>query len=152
MGRMYSAVFDNIAQSAAGDIIEIASAAAKVVIIHSIFYGQEDDYGDASADGGRLTLQRATTSGSGGTVVTGLPLDPGDAAGSATVERNNSTPAATLTLLVGETFNWQAGWFYKPTPEERVVLGGADIVVLRLEDTPAVSHNTSLTLIYEEIG
>jgi hypothetical protein len=152
MGRTYTAAFDNVAQAASGELISITCAAAKVICVRSIHYSQEDDYGDTNADGGRITIQRAGTVGTGGTTVNANPLDPGDAADSATVSRHHSSAGTTLTLLVAENFNWQAGFFWDPVPEDYIWLGGSDILVVRLEDTPGASHNTSMTVTFEEFG
>lgn len=159
MGRMYSAVFEGIVQSAgdAGpdDILQIQAPSAMSVVIHSIFYGHggaTESVGDANADMGSVVLYRAGSAGSGGTSVSANPLNPGDAADSSTILRHNSSEASSLTALVAETFHWQAGWYYKPTPEERIVLGGSDVLVMVLEDTVAATMSTSCTMIFEEIG
>lgn len=153
MGRMYTASFNSKAQAVTGDLMDIASAGAAVTIIHSFFYGQHTDAGDAQAEMMRISISRYGTTGSAGQSVTAQPLDPGDAAFSGTVKRSLITNAATtLTVLVEETANVQAGWFWKPIPEERIVLGGGDGIVVRLETTPADSITTEMTAVFEEIG
>jgi len=153
MGRLYTAGFANVAQAAAGDLMQIVCGADKIITIHSIFYGQEDDVGDDNADMGRVQVVRASTAGSGGTSVDAEPLDAGDAADSATILRHNSSAAAgTVTVIETETFNWQAGWFFKPTPAEHPIISGQGVLVVRLENTPAASHQTSMTIVFEELG
>lgn len=153
MGRLYTATFGNISQSASGDLMQIVCGADTVIEIHSIFFGQDDDVGDANADMGRVEIVRASVAGSGGSSINANPLDAGDAADSATILRHNSSAASgTVTTLETETFNWQSGWFFKPTPAEQPVISGQGILVIRLADTPVAAHITSMTIIFEEIG
>ena len=153
MARMYSAVFENIAQAASGDLIQVTPGSGLTVVLHSIFYGQDDDAGVDNADIGRIEICKAIINGSGGTTVNAEALDDGDQADACTVVRHRTTPAASTTSLIIETFNWQAGWVYRPLPRERIQVRGTSAhLVIRLRDTPATSHQTSMTLIFEEIG
>jgi hypothetical protein len=152
MGRKYALSFDNIASTAQEDLFEIAAATNTVVRIISCVITQNFDEGDAEAEMLSLEWFRATGSGSGGSTMTAQALDPGDAAASFTAERHNTTAATGKTPLLTEAFNVQAGYYHRPTPEEYIVLGGTDIVGLRLNETPADSISLNLAMVVEEIG
>lgn len=154
MGRKYSAQFNNVAVSAAQDLFEINAPSTKSVILHSVFVGQASDAGDAQAEMLRiLIIAAASTSGSGGSTPTAAPLDSGDAAFGGTVEVNNTTVATGGTPITkhADCFNVQAGWVYRPTPEERIAIPGGGRLVINLP-APADSLTMSGTAIFEEIG
>lgn len=154
MGRMYTASFTGTSVSALQDLFEINAPSDAVVVIHSIRLGQSSDAGDAEAELLRVVLSRSdtTTPGSGGSAVTARPHEVGDAAFGGTVEKNNTTQAATTTGILADTWNVQAGWFYQPTPEERIVLSPSGIFVVELPAAPndAITMEGSITI--EEIG
>jgi len=152
MGRLYSASFDAVAVSAVQDLFEVSAPADAVVVVHSVWVGQTSDAGDAQAEMLRVTIERAATSGSLGTTPTARPLEVGDPAFGGVVEANNTTRAGTLTLLQSLPFNVQAGLFYQPTPEERIVISPSGILVVGLPAAPADSLTMSGTIIFEEVG
>ncbi len=154
MGRFYTAAFDGIVQSAGGNLWEFQAASDKPTRIHSIFYGFSEYAVAPSTPGdlGQLLLQRMSGSGSGGTVVGANPLDPGDATDGATFTRHRTGTIATPTEIFSETFNWEAGWFWRPEADDPFDLGGDDVLSLDLT-TPVVEEvTTSMTLVFEEIG
>lgn len=151
MGRFYSASFGNRTFTAAGDVMDIKSAAAAVTIIHSVFVGQSTRKGDAQAEMWRMSISRYGTAGTG-TAITPSPLDPGYAAYGGTVRKHSATGATTLTELVSEAMNVQVGWWWKPAPEGRIILGGGDGIVVRLESTPIANSKVDATVVLEEIG
>src|SRR5690348_7903210 len=111
-GRMYTAVFKDIAVTAAQDLFEVAGPSDAVTIIHRVLLTQSSETGDAQEEMLRLTTNRgvgAVTSGSGGGTVTPQPVSDGDAAYGGTVERNNTTIMATGSGAVEadlEAFAW----------------------------------------------
>lgn len=157
MGRMYTVTFENVAVTAAQDFFELSPADDKPVRIHSIYLSQSSDMGDVQEELLRVTIKRGhTSSGSGGSAFTPLPLESsaGAAAGAA-AEINNTTiaSAGTAVALHAETFNVRTGWVYIPTPECRPGASQANTtLVVRLEAAPADSLSMSGTLIFEELG
>lgn len=152
MGRMYSVTSSAAALVTAGDVMEINAPTDAVVILHRVFFGQDTDYGDAQAEILRIQLNRATTGGSGGGTPTANPLSAGDSAFGGTCESFNTTDATTLTTLIDEAFNVQAGWLYDPTPEERIEISPGERIVLFLEKAPSSAFDAVVTMIFEAVG
>ena len=154
MGRMYTAIFAGVTVDQIQDLFELNAPSDAVVILHSITLGQDTDYGDADAEGLEVRISRATGSGSGGTAPTARPHEVGSPAFGGTVEVNNTTQATGTTELYVDVFNIQAGWQYRPTPEERFVLSPSGRLVLELttdpQDSAGVVMSGSIT--FEEIG
>lgn len=154
MGRVYSASFENVTVSASQDFFEILPATQKPVILHACYLSQSSDVGDAAEEMLRVKIIRGhTTSGSGGSAINGVPLDPDGAADAATVEANNTTIASlgTAVDLHADAFNIRTGWVYLPAPEDRPVVKNAETLVVRLMAAPADALSMSGTIIYEEI-
>lgn len=86
MGRMYAVTFENVAVTVAQDLFEISPADDKPVLIHAVYVSQSSDMGDVQEELLRVTIKRGhTTSGSGGSSFTPVPLQSssGAAAGAA---------------------------------------------------------------------
>lgn len=157
MGRLYAVCFENVAVTAAQDLLYIAPADDKPCIIHEIRLSQSTEIKDAEEEQLRLKLVRGhSTVGSDGSAVTPTPLNPSDAAASFTARRNDTTIASSGTAvdLLADTMNVRSGWLWLPTPECRpVVSQGAGVtIVLRLMANPADSVTMGGTMIVEEIG
>jgi len=160
MGRMYTAVFKNIAVAAAQDLFEIAAPSDAVVVIHDWKLSQTTETGDAAEEQLLLTTNRGVgtvTSGSGGAAVTPQPVSDGDPAFGGTVERNNTTimAAGTGTLETDlEVHAWNVRVPYQQiyTPETRPVISPGNRWTLEMESTPADSITMSGTITFEEIG
>lgn len=157
MGRMYSAVFQGVAVTAAQDFFEFATPATGMLALHSVVLAQSTDVGDAAEEILRVEIARFTgapTSGSGGTTPTPAPLEGGAAASGVTTEVNNTTEISggTKEILHADAFNIRSGWLYHPTPEERLWLGPSDHMVVTLLAAPADSLTMEGTAIYEEFG
>lgn len=154
-GRLYTAsrsVADVATTSTPMDLIEISAPSTAVVIIHSAFIGQYSDAGDAAAEMLRVQINRYATSGSGGTTVTPALHDLGSTAFGGAVEVSNNTLGGTATVLLEETFNIQAGWYYTPTPEERIVVPPSGIIAFTLPADAADALSLSYRVTFEEIG
>lgn len=152
MGRMYSATFEEVAVTAAQDLIEIVAASDSVVVIHSVSISQSTEAGDAQSEMLNLLYHRGSTSGSGGTTVTPAPMNLGDAAFGGTCEANNTTQSTEGTILRAENFNVLAGYIWQPTPEERIVVSPSGRLIIELQTAPADSVTMSGTVVFEEIG
>ncbi len=94
------------------------------------------------------------TSVSGGTALTEKPMEPGDANATAV-----AVSGATSITPTGQEADPLAhgyapmtgGWIYAPTPEERIVLGGGDTLVIELTET-ITSANIIGSITWREIG
>lgn len=149
MGRMYAATFEDVAVSAVQDLFELNAPSDATVTLHFIVIGQESDVDSEMLS---VTIERATNGGSGGSSPTARPLEVGSPAFGGTVEANNTTQATGLTQLHSDAFNVLAGWQYRPTPEERIVLSPSGRIVLTLNDAPGDALTMSGTIIFEEVG
>lgn len=153
MGRMYTAIFENVSVSAAQDLFEITPADDKPVKIHQIVIS---NVSSETADQLRYTIKRfsgAYTSGSGGTSPTPRPLDSNDTAAGFTVEANNTTRATggTSVTLWAEGQDARAGWNWFPTPAGQIRCPQAEAIVVGLEAAPASSTPMSGTVLIEEL-
>jgi hypothetical protein len=154
MGRRYSVNFGAVAVTAAQDAFEVTNASTKVLVIHEIALEQVSDAGDAQAELLRVqAIKGFTTSGSGGSAQTPVPLETGHPAAAFSAEVNNTTLANTGTTvtLFDRGFNVQIGFFWQPTPECRIVLAPSERLVIRIP-APADSLTMHGTMIVEEIG
>lgn len=154
MSRLYALTFENIAVTAAQDFFEILPATQKPCVVHAVYLSQSSDVGDAAEEMLRVKIIRGhTSSGSAGSSITAVALDPNDASSGITAERNNTTIASggTAVDLHAEAFNIRSGWVYIPTPECRPVVKNAELLVVRLMAAPGDELSMSGTLIVEEL-
>lgn len=152
MGRMYSAVFEEVAVTAVQDLFEINAPADSVVVLHSCVITQSSDAGDSEAEQLSTIFHLGSTSGTGGSAVTARPLALGDAAFGGTIEANNTTQSTEGNILHAEAFNVAIGLHYIPTPEARIVISPSDRLIIELQTAPTDSLTMSGTIIIEEIG
>lgn len=152
MGRIYSAVFEKVAVSAAQDLFELIAPSDAIVIIHAVYLSQDSDDATSESEMLNLLIHRGTATGSGGSAVTPSPLEVGDAAFGGTVEANNTTQSVEGTLLHSDCFNVLSGYAYIPTPEARPVISPSGLFIVELQDTPSDELTMSGTLLFEEIG
>lgn len=152
MGRVYTVSAVAAGHTTAGDIMEIIAPSDAVVVLHSAFFGQTSDAGDAEAEMLRVQIMRATTGGSGGGTPTARPHELGDAAFGGTTESFNTTDATGLTVIVDQAFNVQSGFFYEPTPEERIMISPSASLVLFLQLAPGDALDVLVSMTFEEIG
>lgn len=157
MGRMYAITFDQVAVTAVQDLFEILVPPDACMVLHRLTVTESSDAADAEAEQLYVSIRRVTgapTSGSGGSTNTPRPLSEGDAAAGITAEINNTTQLSggTNVVLHSEAFSVQAGFDYRPTPEERPVFSPSTRCLVELETAPADSLTMSGTMIVEEIG
>lgn len=95
-----------------------------------------------------------TTSGSGGTAPTPVPLAFGDAAAGTTAEVNNTTKASAGTIVTHASWAWNVrGEFIKIfTPEMRPIIRASRRATVELATTPADSITINGTLWFEELS
>ena len=154
-GRMFTAVFNNVAVTAIQDLFELVAPSTGIVVLHDIHLSQNTDVGDAAEEILRIELTSGhTTSGSGGSAVTPVDVDFGDPAFGGTCEANNTTQAVSGTIVTHYVWNWNIrGPFDKIfTPETRPILRPSRRMCIELPAAPADSITMSGSITFEEIG
>ena len=152
MGRMYAVVFEQVAVTAAQDLFEINAPADAIVVLHSCTISQSSDAGDSESEQLAILFHLGSTSGSGGSAPTARPLELGTVAFGGTVEANNTTQSTEGIFLHAESFNVMAGFAYRPTPEERIIISPSDRLIIELQAAPADSLTMDGVAIIEEVG
>jgi hypothetical protein len=155
IARNYTVTFAGVAVTAQQDLFEIVAAAGKNVEIVGIFLSQTTRAGDAQEE--QLTIlfkSGQTTSGTGGSAPTPVPLSVSDAAAGFTAEVNNTTKATAGTIVTHHADNWNVR-MSQPFifPEDmRVSLTGSRRFTVELAETPSASMTMSGTLYLREFG
>lgn len=155
MGRIYTGSFDGVSVSAAQDLFELVAPSDAIVVIHSLEVSQSSDAGDAEEEILRISLKSGqTTSGSGGTTPTAIPLNFGDAAFGGSLEANNTTKASTGTIVTHYAWGWNVRVDFTKiwTPETRPILSPSRRCTIELVAAPADAITASGTITFEEIG
>ena len=154
-GRIYAITFSAVAVSAAQDLFELTPADDKPIEIVGIELGQTSDTGDAMDEQLQIsTIRGYTTSGSGGSSATPVPLNPNNSAAGFTAEVNNTTVANTGTAVTLHTGCWnvRAGyinWF----PEGcRPIAGQGNTSIVVRSTAPADALTMSGTLYVRELA
>ena len=155
-GRIYTVEFEGTAVTAQVDFFELTPADDKPVQILGLFLSQSSDAGDAADELLRYRVIRGhTTSGSGGSAPTPIPVKGADAAAGFTAETLNTTIASvgTTVNLHSDTFNVRAGLqLWLPDGCEWAAGQGNTTLVVRLMAAPADSLTMSGTLYVKELG
>ncbi len=155
MGRMYTAQFTDVAVSAIQDLFELVAPADAVVLLHALHLSQKSDVGDAAEEILNIQITSGhTSSGSGGSSVTPVPVHFGDAAFGGTCEANNTTQASAGTIVTHYSLGWniRGPLDYIWTPETRPVLSPSRRMCVELPAAPADAITMSGTIVFEEIG
>lgn len=152
MGRMYSAVFEEVTVSAAQDLFEIVGPADAITIVHGLVISQSSDAGDSASEQLNILVHRGSTSGSAGSTPTPSPLSVGDPAYGGTVEVNNTTQSTEGVQIHSECFNIMAGLSLWLTPECRWVISPSGRLIVELQTAPADALTMSGTIYFEEVG
>lgn len=148
-GRMYEAVGTVASVTAAKDLIEISAPADAVVVVHELHITNDTIETSQQI---AMTISKAGTGGSGGTVETAAKLQTGDPAFGGGVESGNTTQATTLTTIKRISENILNGHHFVPIPQGRIILSPSEILVARFEEAPATASTYSFTVTFEEIG
>lgn len=154
MAGIYTAVFNNVAITAIQDLFEIVAASDSVVLLHDIHLSQNTDVGDAAEEVLRIELTSGhTASGSAGSSVTPVPRNIGQAAFGGTCEANNTTQAASGTIVTHYVWNWniRVGFDKIFTPETRPRIAPSGRMCLELPAAPADSITCSGSITFEEV-
>ena len=153
--RVYTVNFNGVAVTAQQDLFEIVAAAGKPCRIVALQLSQSTEVGDAQEEGLNVILKAGqSASGSGGSTATPVPLNSTDAAAGFTAEVNNTSKAASGTIVTHDAFSWnvRAPFIFIWPPEMRIELTGSRRFTVELGSTPPDSITMSGTLYVEEIG
>lgn len=149
MGRMYSAIFEEVAVTAVQDLFEIIAPADAIVILHALEISQSSDTDNENLS---LLIHRGTATGSGGTVVTPRPMEVGDPAFGGTVEANNTTQSVEGAILHAAAFSVLSGYSFVWTPETRPKVSPSGLLIIELQTAPVDALTMSGTIYFEEVG
>ena len=155
-GRVYSVSFEGVATTAATDLFELSPADDKPIRLLGMTLGQSSDVGDAAEEVLRFEIIRGyTSSGSGGSAATPIPMRSTASAAGCGAEVNNTTGASagTAVILMADTFNIRSGYqvWFPPECQPEASQGNTTILV-RLMAAPTDSLTMSGTLFFEELG
>lgn len=165
MSRIYTVPYSGTLTNTGGDsdLFELVPAAEIPIRLVALVLGQSSDFKDAEEEGLRISILRLPTtftSGSGGSSVTPVPVNPNDAAASFAAECNNTTIASTSgTAVTVEEFSWnvrmaplERQW---PDPDTRILqrrsAGSTQGLIVRCQSTPADDISITITAYVEEI-
>jgi len=147
-GRTYSVTFSAVSVSAAQDLFEVSAASNKPIEIVGIELGQSSDAADAQDELLQISIIRGnTTSGSGGSAATAVPLEPNETAAGVSAEVNNTTVASAGTAVTLHTGCWnvRAGyinWF--PEGCRPSAVSGVAMVVRQTAPADAITMSGTL--------
>jgi hypothetical protein len=103
MPRTYIVPFENVTISAVQDLVALKGSTGKTCKVNRVWIGATNTT-IQTAQGLRLRVKfgsATVTLGSGGTVPTPTPLDPGDTAAAFTAHANDTTQATTSGAFTG---------------------------------------------------
>lgn len=153
MGRIYTVPFDDVAVSAAQDMLSVSVPSTTAVAIHSIVLGQRGLTSWAGLPLRFVRFSGAFTNPAGGSSVTPAKANFNDAASLCTCRANDTTVAGSGTAVTVVTDEWILlnNYLWLPPPEDRIILPPSQLFVLRLPTAPSASTNCSGTLTFEEL-
>lgn len=143
------------AQTVSTDIFEYTAPSTKTAIITSVYIGQTTEFGDAASETLRVQFIKGfTVSGTAGVQLqVPVPLQTGFAAAAGLCDTHNTTLANTGTslILLEDVWNVQAGYQWRPAPNEYIILAPSQRLVVRLA-APADITTFSGTMLITEVG
>jgi hypothetical protein len=155
MPRAYAITFENVAVSAAQDLIQVTGASGKIFRpIRAWVKATDTTLPTAQMIRTRCRFLPATvTNGSGGSTPTITKLDPGDAGASITALANNTTQATTNgTALVLDEGGDHIYSGYDVTFAVRTPVGPSEAFTFELLSTVTGTVHLSGGVIVEEFG
>lgn len=157
MARQYAITFEQVAVTAAQDLVQVIGAAGKIARIKRVWVGCTDTtIPAAQMISLRCRFLPATVSnGSGGSAPTPRPFDAGDAASSVTALANSTSKATsngTVTILYENGVHLFAGDDHSFPAEARPIVGPSESFVWELLSTVVASLHLSGGVEYEELG
>ena len=153
-GRMYSISFTDVSVSAAQDLINITATSGMAFKIHRIEGAQRTLTAWEAKPLKLVRFPATVTAGSGGSTVTPVKLNNGDAAATVTAHANDTTAmttSGTSTVMLTEDFVFLNGFLVVFTPDERPVIAPSQGVALNLPVAPSGATSMSFTFLIEEL-
>lgn len=155
IGRTYTVPFTSVAVTAQQDFFEIVSGSAAATAVLELHLSQSTEVGDAMEEGLSVLMKSgSTTTGSGGSTVTPVPLSILLSAYTGTTKANNTTKATAGTIVTHKAWNWNVRVpfdYYFPPDARKIIAPGARLTV-ELATTPADSITVSGYMVISEIG
>jgi hypothetical protein len=163
MPRMYRVPYTGTLTNAGGDsdLLSIQPADDKPCRLAGWFIGQSSETGDSAEESLRITVRHMTatvTIGSGGSAVTGGANRPGttDIVAAGFTARCNdttvSTTSGTSTVMEELAWNVRSSPWERWIPEEmRPIAIQGEVLIVRMESTPADDMTGELTFFVEEL-
>lgn len=150
MGRMYTVplVGISVTNDSDQDIFEMVNGSAAAAILH----GFELNSTLTTDERVSLRLLRRSTTGSGGSAATEVPLDAGDSAAALAVASLVTTPGTAGAVLQAWQWSQLAPLIYLPTPEARIVIAPSGRLALNLQTAVASTRTWSGYVVWEELG
>lgn len=155
IGRIYSAVFNDVTVTVAQDFFELNAPADAVVELLEVHISQQLEIGDAMEEMLNILIKTgATASGTGGTNPTPVPRAFGDPAFGGVVDANNTTKAGTGTIVthLARWWNVRVPFDLIFTPETTIILSPSARLTVELVAAPADTMDISGEIIFKEIG
>lgn len=154
-GLMYTASANNVSiTNAAQNIIEMIAGAAAAVIVHSIRLTITPTITSGVAQDVRaqLNVQRISTTGTGGSAVTPVAVNPRNTVVAVTtVNRLVTTPGTAGTVLDSENVSIIVPFERIYTPDQRIPIPAATRLALNLSAGLGGAFNASLEIYFEEV-
>jgi len=154
MGNLYTVQFNGVAVTAQQDLFEVLAPTGQRVLIHALELSQTTEVGDAQEEDLLILIKRGqTTTGSGGSTYTAVPVDANTSAAGGTYKINNTTKASAGTIATVRPGAWNVRneYLWLPTPEMRIVVNGGVRATVELAQTPADSITMNGCLWVEEV-
>jgi hypothetical protein len=154
-GRYYTAFFNDVTITAAQDLFELVAASTCCTELLEIHLSQQTEIGDAMEEMLNVVVKTgATTTGSGGTTPTAVPLSFGDAAAESTTKVNNTTKATAGTIVTHQVWWWNVRVPFDQiwTPDTTIVLAPSRRLTVELVAAPADTMDVSGWICFKEVG
>lgn len=135
MARLFSAAISGVAVTVQQDMWEIVAPSTGSVKFWGFEISQSTEAGDAQDEMlGVQVITGYTTSGSGGSSATAVPLSLGGSAFGGTVETSNTTVATTGTAAIryASAFNVRAPHIWLPEDALRPIVQASERLVVRV--------------------
>jgi len=134
--------------TAAQDLIRISAPSTGIVILHKVIVTNDADETSQQAV---FQIHRASTDGTG-TAATPRLLDLGSTVFGGTAAVNQSVDTTAGDIIHREAVNLLNGFYWVPTPEERIILSPSGRIVVRLDTVIAGAIAMTAVAYIEEIG
>ncbi len=148
MGRIYSALLDEVAVTGAQSFFRISAPSDAIVVLHEVRISNDDVETSQQLP---LQIARVSTDGTGTSYVA-VPLEVGTVAFGGTVVTDLSAEPTVTDILWRDSQNILNGWHYLPTPELRIILSPSGRIAIRIDANPTGSTKFSGFALFEEIG